>query len=225
MTSLDNYTGHKNIDGVYQKIINQIPPHSYYLELFAGSGAICEKLDPLSNAFLNDISPEVVALLKQKFPNATVYCKDIFDLLSYNLDVLQNPKSFVFLDPTYLHETRSDKNLYHHELSDSDHVQLLSILNTKKCNIMIVHPKCELYDSMLYNWRKIEVKIRYNRKTSIEVLYMNYPEPEELHTYKFLGEDCWDRQRIKRKGDQLVKKLSDLPVLERKYVLERLKEI
>ena len=225
MTSLDKYTGHKNIDGVYQKIINQIPAHEFYYELFAGSATIFAKLHHEGRGLLNDINPKVVKLLKEKFPNATVIEENIFELVQYKFLVLQIRESFVFLDPPYMHETRTDLNLYDNELSDLDHVKLLTSVLAMDCNIMIIHPKCELYDTMLYDWRKIEIKIRYNKKTSIEILYMNYPEPEQLQTYKYLGDNCWDRQRIKRKGDQLVKKLSELPVLERKYVLERLKEI
>jgi len=89
---------------------------------------------------------------------------------------------------------------------------------------MIIHPDCELYNTMLSDWRKVQVKIRYNNKTSIENLYMNYSADVELHTTKFLGADCWDRQRIKRKGDNLISKLNRLSPNERKYLLERIKQ-
>lgn len=54
---------------------------------------------------------------------------------------------------------------------------------------------------------------------------MNYDYPSELHKYDFIGTDCWDRQRIKRKGDRMISKLLSLPVLERKYILERIEQI
>ena len=52
---------------------------------------------------------------------------------------------------------------------------------------------------------------------------MNYPWPAQLLTYRFTGTDCWDRQRIKRKGDRLIKKLLSLPEQERNYIIDRIK--
>lgn len=88
---------------------------------------------------------------------------------------------------------------------------------------MIIHPKCELYDNGLKDWRKVEVKIRYNNKTSIECLYMNYKEPGILQEDGYLGKDCWDRQRIKRKATRFLNKLIQLPELERNLILNKIK--
>ncbi len=48
---------------------------------------------------------------------------------------------------------------------------------------------------------------------------MNYPTPTKLLTTRFVGADCWDRQRIKRKGERLSK-LKTLPNHEQQYILE-----
>lgn len=36
----ETYPGGKNGEGVYQRLINQIPPHRVYIEPFLGSGAV-----------------------------------------------------------------------------------------------------------------------------------------------------------------------------------------
>lgn len=132
----------------------------------------------------------------------------------------------IFLDPPYLHGTRSgNTNLYEFEMTDNDHVKLLSAVASMEQKIMIIHPKCELYDRMLADWRKVEIKIRYNRKTSIEYLYMNFAKTADLHNDDYLGSDCWDRQRIKRKSERLIAKFQKLPVLERNYLIKRINEI
>jgi len=79
-----------------------------------------------------------------------------------------------------------------------------------------------VYDKGLEGFRKVQLTVRYHNKTSHETLYMNYPDPLQLHTYSTLGTDCWDRQRIKRKGDRVIKKLSQLPVTERNYIIDRI---
>lgn len=90
---------------------------------------------------------------------------------------------------------------------------------------MIIHPKCELYDEFLHDWRKVEVKVRYHQKTQIECLYMNYPDPIELQDYSYLGNDCWERQRISRKVEAYKKKFEKMPVLERNCIIEKLNEL
>ena len=218
-----NYKGHKDIEGVYHKIINEIPKHKYYWEVFAGSAAIAKLLLAAgtdAKILLNDLSVPAAKVLSEEFRSATV-TNSCYS--SYNNVLSSATKdSFVFIDPPYLHSTRPNGlNLYEKELSDSDHVQLLNAVLQYSCNVMIIHPKCELYDTMLKSWRSVQIKIRYNTKTSIECLYMNYPVPPELHTYSFIGKDCWDRQRINRKSAALIKKLENLPVHERNCLLDR----
>ncbi|MGZ4079555.1 MAG: DNA adenine methylase, partial [Bacteroidia bacterium] len=136
-------------------------------------------------------------------------------------------RRFIFLDPPYKHSTRprNIKIYGKNEMKDIDHVQLLSSATDLKDNCMIIHPKCELYDDILHDWRKIPLKLRYHRKTSNECLYMNYDKPVSLQTDVYLGKDRTDRQRIKRKGERFIKKFSELDALERKYILDRLNTI
>lgn len=222
---MKNYRGHKRIDGVYQKIINHIPKHTYYMELFAGSAAIYSLLTvPAVPVILNDINPEVQSKLALRYPQAKVTNECAISILQSNQTVLAKD-AFIFLDPPYKHSTRPNSvDIYNFEMSDSDHVQLLTAALQMTCNVMIIHPKCELYDTYLKDWYKVEVKIRYNRKTSIECLYMNY-KIQELQDDSYLGTDCWDRQRIKRKAERWVNRLNSLPELERNYILNRIKEI
>lgn len=193
------YPGHKNIDGVFHTIINNIPFHEEYFEIFAGSGVIANKL--FDNGWsgtamhINDI--DVCITAKYKYPGLSVITnKPAVQLLA--VPPGSTAKKFFFLDPPYLLDTRTSKSLYNCEMSDSDHVQLLAVLQQSKHNIMIIHPTCDLYDSTLSGWRTVPLKIRYNRKTSLEQLYMNYDVVKYPMITAFLGADCWKRQRIKR---------------------------
>ena len=222
---MENYTGHRAIAGVYHKIINEIPAFDSFHELFAGSAAISSLLSvAAARLHVNEISPSVFLELCSKFPESTVTNECAISLLK---KWRPKKKQVIFLDPPYHHSTRpKNTNLYEFEMPDDDHVKMLSaVVAMDKVKIMIIHPKCELYDQMLADWRKVEIKIRYNRKTSFECLYMNFPATQDLHNYQYLGSDCWDRQRIKRKGDRLLAKLRKLPVLERNYIINRINEI
>lgn len=224
---LENYPGAKDTQHVYKTIINNIPKTEYFEELFAGSAAITFELLKVKVlpylTKLNDLNQKVIDELKVKFENQCVFytCCDALEYLE--LFGNDNTERVYFLDPPYKHETRpGNEKLYEHEMTDNDHVKLLQTVLQTKGKFMIIHPKCDLYDTMLKDWRKVEIKIRYHKKTSIECLYMNYPEPTELQTYAYLGKDCWDRQRIKRKASSIVEKFKKMPVLERNYVLNEL---
>lgn len=223
---MKNYPGQKKILGLYHKIINQIPKHEIYYELFAGSGAIAKILiEKKSKAkfYLNDIDKCITDKLNCTVLEAEILNVDASKLLKKL--IAAGTDTFIFIDPPYLHSTRPNSTkLYANEMSDADHKQLLSSVLQLNCNVMIVHPLCDLYDNWLKGWRKVLIKIRYHNKTSLECLYMNYDVPGTLQIDSLLGKDCWDRQRIKRKAISLVKKLKALPEQERNYVITRVQE-
>lgn len=226
MKSLDNYTGHKNIQGVYQKIINQIPADiSLFVELFAGSAAITQRMN-LGNTpvELNDIDPKVKLLLEQKFKNNSNVTINDYDYF-YFFRFITSDKAFIFIDPPYLHATRKNNKLYKYELTDAQHIKLLQKVLEQTCYVAIIHPACELYDTMLKDWRSIDIEIRYHKKTSKERLYMNYDTPTELKDYQYLGNDSWERQRIKKRVLQYIQKFKKIPKQERNYILNELNQL
>lgn len=54
------YPGGKNGYGMYQKIINQIPRHDKYIELFLGSGSILRHKRPAQQNTGVDIDPHPI---------------------------------------------------------------------------------------------------------------------------------------------------------------------
>ncbi len=220
---MKQFTGSKGIQGLPHKIINLIPTHQFYYELFAGSAAIAQLLPHSKNKVLTDINPDTIEYLKKTYTGGGII---------ENLDALPTLKSlhgkdkstFVFLDPTYMKATTSEDR-YEYTLNDTDHVELLTTSLQMKFNIMIIHPACKLYDSMLSNWYWKTITVRYHKKNCITRLYMNYPPPLKLHTTQYLGNGRTDRQRIKRKGDRWISKLTNMAPLEQQYILEKIKEM
>lgn len=220
------YPGNKNIPGLIHKIINNIPPCKNFVEPFAGSAAVSTFLSLVPglnlNFFINDLDPAVTD--KFNYPSgSTVTNINAIDLLS-KIPCSGSPTdTFIFMDPPYHHSTRpGNTKLYGTEMSHNDHVCFLEAARTLKNNCMIIHPEFTLYDQALHSFRKVRLYVRYHHKTSIENLYLNYPGPEQLLTYVFTGKDCWDRQRIKRKGDRILQKLLSLGAIERNYILDRI---
>jgi DNA adenine methylase len=82
----------------------------------------------------------------------------------------------IYADPPYSPDTRTDKQ-YLHEMSITDHEELLSTLLSHKGMVAISGYNSELYNDALKGWRK-EIKKTgaeyYNGASKIECLWMNF---------------------------------------------------
>ncbi len=85
---------------------------------------------------------------------------------------------------------------------------------------MVSGYESEMYASALARWRLITFEAMTRAgSTATEHVWMNYPEPLELHDYKFLGRGFRERERIMRKAKRWVAKLEDMPTLERHAIM------
>lgn len=237
MQSLHKYPGNKSVLGLYQFIINRIPECSTLIEAFAGSAQITKKI--LSTAgtddnncwllksgnrvrtVLNDCNPGVCEQLSKQFRSPTVVT-NFTAVTVLNSITPVNTDVFIYCDPPYKMNTRgSTRKLYENEMTDEDHIQFLTAAATVKTNCMISHYECSLYDDKLPGWNKEAFTVSYHGKVKQECIYYNYPKPSKLLTYQYVGSDCWDRQRVTRKIERLVKKLNALPPLEKNAILSR----
>jgi hypothetical protein len=222
-----NYPGGKNGAGTFQRIICQIPPHGVYVEGFLGSGAIMRLKRPAVSSIGIDADRDV--LLSAQIWAGTVpglqlrHADAIRWLASHTL----TPDTFVYLDPPYLINTRRSKRLlYRCELTEEDHVRLLAVIRGLRCMVAISGYWSEMYAEALKDWRTISFNVRTRGGTHArEWLWMNYPEPVELHDYSHLGQGFRERERIKRKKGRWTRRLEAMPALERHALLAAIDEM
>lgn len=222
------YPGGKNQEGVTQWIINQMPPHERYIELFAGSAAVLRAKKPARASIAVDCDTDVVLELASHFSMMSAVIALCDDAISYLRKLRWKPGDLIYLDPPYLGETRRSKAaIYRHEfMSEKQHRDLLKELKKLSCMVMISGYRSSLYDAMLPEWRRVEkvVSLRQGIKAT-ECLWMNYPEPVELHDYRFLGENFRQRERLKRIKENLKRQVLKMPILERRAISSMLAEI
>jgi hypothetical protein len=123
--------------------------------------------------------------------------------------------------------TRSCKRpIYRHEFTTKQHADLLRIIARLPCMVMISGYYSELYAIALSQWRSVHfcAQTRSGRNAT-EWLWMNFPEPLELHDYRYLGRNFRERERIKRKRNRWKERLLRMTSLERHAVLMALEEI
>jgi len=234
------YPGGKNGAGVYQQIINQIPPHDVYIEAFLGSGAILRNKLPARSSIGIDADDDVIKKWMATIDtlqdsaikinndgagaldtSADICAGAIFihtDAISYLENHRWAPNTFVYCDPPYLMETRSGKDpIYTHEFhTHSQHQQLLRVLINSPAAIAISGYPSSLYEQMLANWRSIHYTIvTRGGHTRQEYLWMNYPTPTALHDYRYLGNNFRQRERLKRIRQRWIRRLLRMDQLER----------
>jgi site-specific DNA-adenine methylase len=68
----------------------------------------------------------------------------------------------VYCDPPYVRTTRRTKTrLYRYEMDDHQHVELLAVLRTLPCAVMISGYPNAMYEGMLHDWRTITYQATY----------------------------------------------------------------
>ena len=222
------YPGGKAGAGVYQKIINQIPPHEVYIAPFLGHDAVLLHKKPATVSIGIDSDGDVVKfwldqLAKNsdggsRLPGATIINGDA---ISYLRKLRCEIQTFVYADPPYLRETRKSKRpVYKNEFwTTEQHEELLTVLKSLPCMVAISGYQSSLYSEMLQGWRAIHYNtVTRSGKVAVEFLWMNYPEPKELHDYRYLGENFRQRERLKRIRTRWLARLRRMDQLEQ-YML------
>ena len=229
---MSTYPGGKCGPGVYQRIINQFPPHETYTEAFAGAGAVLRHKRPAGSTVAIDIDPDVLLelrSLKPATPPGTQFInRSAVAVLSDPLRKWR-PSDLIYCDPPYPYVSRAGagRQIYRHEFGElSEHAQLLRILSSLPATLAISSYPNDLYDQMLLGWRKIEYRAMTRGGTArTEVLWLNYPEPAELHEYTYLGANKRQREVIKRRILRWRRRLANMSALDRLAMLAALRDV
>ena len=221
------YPGGKNGAGVYQSIINQMPPHKVYIEAFLGGGAVLRAKKPAIESIAIDADEDVVTTFpSDAVPNLTIFQGDAIEWLAHPRTSITND-ALVYLDPPYLMETRSShRRIYRYELTHADHARLLRVIKQLQCMVIISGYWSAMYEEALQGWR-VETFQTTNRagQPTAELLWLNFPKPLELHDYRYLGTNFRERERIKRKKARWIKRLQGMDQLEKYALMEVIEQL
>lgn len=138
---------------------------------------------------------------------------------------------FVYCDPPYPLETRTSSHRYLFEMADDpdndlrEHAALLDCLKTLPCPVMVSSYHSALYAIALKDWRMISFRAMSRGGERTEHLWMNYPQPVELHDYRWLGETHRQRLDLNRLKKRWLPKLQKMPALKRQALLGAIQEM
>lgn len=218
------YPGGKGGAGMYQTLINNIPPHDTYIETHLGGGNVLERKKPALRSIGIDADQEVIdTWAERQWPGLELHHGDAADFLASHAFT---GREFVYVDPPYVMSTRRGGRLYRYEYSDADHERLLALLVTLPCAVMVSGYASPLYEDRLAGWRTEDFQAMTRAGVpAVERIWMNYAPPATLHDLRYLGTDFRDRERIKRKKARWQAKLAKLEPLERAAIMECLREL
>lgn len=219
------YDGGKN--ATFRHIVNQMPPHDVYLELFLGSGAVLRNKRPARQDIGVELDPAQCEAVRRALPSALIMQADAMEFVR-EFKFPAGAVGLIYADPPYLLSTRSSqRRLYAYEFCENvEHIELLTALRQVPALVMVSGYRSELYDHHLQGWRRVEWQaVKRNGEMATECLWCNFPAPLELHDWRYLGSNKDERQRMKRKKESFARKLRAMSPLERGAVLSAIREM
>jgi site-specific DNA-adenine methylase len=211
---MSNYFGSKATSGLCQPIIAMMPPHDTYIESHLGGGAIMKRKPPALHNIGIDIDPKPLADFDCDYPIRKVNgCAHRF-LAEY----CYLGRELVYSDPPYLNHTRTSGRRYRFDYEEQDHIELLELLKTLPCNVILSGYPSALYDDLLTDWRSLELQVMNQGGVRTEKLWFNFTV-DRVHWASHAGRNFTDRQRIKRKAASWGRRYQALPRAERLAVL------
>ena len=229
------YPGGKNSS--FRRIVNQIPPHTAYIEPFLGSGAVMRykapalvniglDLDPLAIAEFRAETKGTICPKTSQSTYQIIRADCVMWFRGPGAKWLADPDCVIYMDPPYLLETRkSDKAIYNYEFfRDDQHRELLDLCNRSKAKILISGYQGDLYNTSLAGWRRLSYTAATRGGGVTESLWINYPEPDRLHDYRYIGDDYRECEKLTRRANRWVDRLLSLPALERYAIYSAMEE-
>ena len=213
------YVGNKNIPGVIELLVNNLPKSKRYFSLFFGGGGLeTSKYTDNAHFICSEKNKEC---LKYQSDTAVIEYFDYKDLIEENVFTTED---FVFADPPYTFCSRSSgRKYYKFEFSEECHQDFLKYIICLNAKVMITHPECDIYNQALKNWKKIPFEYQSRNGLFKDCIWINYNTAViELLNYDALGNNFTERQAIKRQRKNIINKFSKMDIHLRNKILSEL---
>ena len=211
---MGNWFGSKATSGLCQPIIALMPPHDTYIETHLGGGAIMRRKPAARHNVGIDLDSRAIERFHCDYPVETIHGDAHQFLAEYSFQ----GRELIYCDPPYLQHTRTSGRRYRFDYEEHDHIELLELLKTLPCNVILSGYPSTLYDGLLSGWRSLELQVMNQAGVRTEKLWFNFA-PDRVYWPSYAGKNFTDRQRIKRKAANWGRQYQAMPRAERLAVL------
>lgn len=191
------------------KIVGLLPPHEVYIEAFAGSAAVAKTKRPARRTILIDRDSDVVERIRHWAPDDwDIRCQNALTFLgSYQC----SGSELIYCDPPYVRSSRrNSRRIYRYDFEDAEHRQLLDIVCSLSCPVVLSGYPSELYQRALTSWTLTRFQVNTRGGRAVECVWTNYKTPYKLHDERYIGHDYRRRQDAKRRLSRLKTRISTL---------------
>jgi DNA adenine methylase len=114
----------------------------------------------------------------RRLQSIRVLCRDAVDVIKQE----DAEATLFYCDPPYVHETRTARKVYAHEMTEADHRRMLDVLRACKGRVILSGYPSALYDTFLSGWGRREIPRPNNasggkkKRLMTEVLWFNFEE-------------------------------------------------
>lgn len=89
------------------------------------------------------------------------------------------PETLFYIDPPYPLQTRNNRHVYEHEMTDLEHGELAALLHTVKGKVIVSGYDCPMSRDLYSDWRFVtRASLADGARKRTEFLWMNFPSPE-----------------------------------------------
>lgn len=85
----------------------------------------------------------------------------------------------------------ASRRRYRFEYQEADHLELLALLQTLPCSVILSGYPSALYDEHLTGWRSLEVQVMIQGRVRTEKLWFNFT-PDRVHWPRYAGKNFTD---------------------------------
>jgi DNA adenine methylase len=115
--------------------------------------------------------PKYISEFTERLRGVAIESRDAIEVILQH----DSPDTLHYIDPPYVHSTRSTQRGYLHEMTDSDHRKLASILNECAGKVVISGYPSLLYEELYSSWYRDERTVLVTgNKPRLEVLWLNF---------------------------------------------------
>lgn len=115
--------------------------------------------------------PGRLDVLIGRLQGVVIESRDALDLIKAH----DHPDALFYLDPPYVHATRSSRKGYRHEMTEDDHKALSDIAHSVKGKVVISGYRSSLYDRLYKGWKRADkAALADGARKRVESIWMNY---------------------------------------------------